>query len=709
MPIVSTIISDLVGGVSRQPETQRFTNQMQEIDNCFTYMTTGLEKRNGSTYIKNITDPTGTLFIHWHERSSSQRYIFIFKQDGTTPLRIFKADGTTCTVNYQAGKSSTLKAYLNTAPTNIRAVSFDDTTAVLNTSVTTATETSTVSYLYPAITGTPVDNNGNAHNRISWNEFDLPPLAINEYWYAREDALGNPSGWYKSISTGAQPWYERVRTPMAHSTYDPTTMPIRIVQTSDTVFEVKEIEWKPRYSGDGLTNPPASFVGKQVTDICLHRNRLWMVAGENVVGSQTGDYFNFWQDSFSQLIDSDPIDVKLGSAQVSKINYIQPFNKALVLFTNGNQQYELRSRDTLTPTTVSVLASTAYTSPNLARPVIAGSQLYWASNKGAFSQIYEYISDDAAAQSIAQDITAHIDTYLPDNLSYFSASASADILVTGTGDDGDLYICFMYWQGPKKLQNAWSKLTPSDNGTTGKILSARFFGDDLYLLQRTDGVLRINKIEMRTIDDYPSYLPRIDSKRIGQGSWNKANQETSFTTDKCMDIDVVYLGVDWEPYGGEGIILTPKSVTDNGDGTCTVKVDGEWNEADAWLGCNFTANVEISKQYLRNRDNIALLGVQRILKAMVAHRNTGYYTLEIDPGITPSDIRVMTYTPKVLGSSFIASQNYIEEDEVVAYKIMGSNETTTINIKSNHPSPMNITSIEFASNFVQRKTSPVDR
>jgi len=709
MPIVSTIISDLVGGVSRQPETQRFTNQMEEIDNCFTYMTTGLEKRNGSTYIKNITDPTGTLFIHWHERSSTQRYIFIFKQDGTTPLYIYKADGTVCTITYEAGKEGTLKTYLNTAPANIRAVSFDDTTAVLNTSVTANTDSATVSYLYPASGGTPVDNNNNAHNKVSWNDFDLPPTAINEYWYAKEDALGHPSGWYKSISIGAQPWYERVRTPMAHSIYNPTTMPIRIVQTGDTTFEVKEIEWKPRYSGDGLTNPPASFAGKQITDMCLHRNRLWLVAGENVVGSQTGDYFNFWQDSFSLVVDSDPIDVKLGSAQVSKINYIQPFNKALVLFTNGNQQYELRSRDTLTPTTVSVLASTAYSSPALARPVITGSQLYWASNKGAFSQIYEYMSDDAAAQSVAQDITAHIDTYLPTNLAYFSAAASADILVTGTGEDNNLYICFMYWQGVKKLQNAWSKLSPSDNATTGKILSARFFGDDLYLLQRTDGVLRINKIQMRTIDDYPSYLPRIDSKRQVTGTWTKGLQETSFVTDKCMDIDVVYLGSEWSTENSEGIILTPKSVTDNEDGTCTVIVDGEWGDYAAWLGCNFTANVELSKQYLRNTDNIALLGVQRILKAMIAHRNTGYYTIEIDPGISPSEIRTMTYTPKVVGSSFIASQNYIEEDEVVTYKIMGSNETTTINIKSDHPSPMNITSIEFASNFVQRKTSPVDR
>lgn len=709
MPIVSTMIPDLTGGVSRQPDTQRFANQMEEIDNCFTFLTTGLEKRNGSTFVKNITDPTGTLFIHWHERSSTQRYIFIFKQDGTTPLYIYKADGTACTVNYQAGKSATLKSYLNTAPANIRAVSFDDVTAVLNTSVVAATETSTVSYLYPASGGTAVEVSGNPHNKQSFEDFDLPPLAVNEYWYAREDSLGRPQGWYKSISTGAQPWYERVRTPQSNSTYNPTTMPIRIVQTADTVFEVKEIEWKPRVSGDGLSNPPGSFDGKTITDLCLHRNRMWLVAGENVVGSQTGDYFNFWQDSFSQIIDSDPIDVKLGSAQVSKINFSQPFNKALVLFTNGNQQYELRSRDALTPTTVSVLASTAYTSPVLARPIIAGSSLYWASNKGAFSQVYEYISDESAAQSMASDVTAHIDTYLPNNIAYFSASSSSDILVAGTGTDNNLYVCFMYWQGQKKIQNAWSKFSPSDNGTNGTILSARFFGDDLYLLQRTDGVLRINKIETRTVDDYPSYLPRIDSKRLATGSWLKANQETTWITPKCMDIDVIVLGSEWETYNGEGVILIPKSVTDNGDGNCTVKADGEWNEADAWLGCNFTSNVELSTQYVRGTDNIARIGTMRILKAIVAHRNTGYYTFEIDPNISPTEKRIMTYTPKVIGSSFIASQNHIADDEIMAYKIMGSSETMTLNIKSDHPSPMNITSIEFASNFVQRKTSPADR
>jgi len=704
MALVRVTIPDLVGGVSKQPDSLRFSNQCEEIDNCFLYLATGLEKRYGSTYVENITKPSGTLKIHWVERSPTQRYIFIFRQDSTDPLYIYKIDGTACSITYDAGTATALKTYLNTNPDNIRAVSFDDTTIVANTSITTAVENTTRTYTY---NGTNVDNSANAHNKASWDGFNLPPTAVNEFWYARGDAAGWAAGWYKSISTSNQPWYERVVTPMSQSTYDPATMPIRITQTGDTTFTVSQIPWKGRLSGDGNTNPPATFVGKAVSDICLHRNRLWIAAGENIVGSQAGDYYNFWANSFTSVIDSDPIDLQLGSAQVSKVSHIVPYNKAIVVFTNGNQQFEIRAREALTPTTVAIIPSTAYSSPSKAKPIIVGSSLYWASNKGAFSQVYEYISDDAAVQSTATDVTSHVETYIIKDIAYISATSASDVLVMGDGISNAMYLCFMFWQGERKLQNSWCKFVPADDGSSGKVLSANIFGDTLYMVHDTDGCLRINKIIMRYVDSYPSYLPRIDSMRQETGTWTKGLQETEWLVDYNSQIDTIFLGSEWG--AEEGVYLTPSSVTGDLAGGSIVKVSGKYDSYPVWIGCSFNANVELSRQFVRDREQVPIVGALQLKSANISHRNTGYFTFEVDPEISPAAIRVMTYTPKTVGSTFIASENALSDKDTDAFKVMGNSAGITMNIKSNHPSPMNITSIEFATNFVERKTTPADR
>jgi len=703
MAMVRTIIPDLVGGVSRQPHTVRFRNQVEESTNTFLNLSTGMEKRQGSDFIANITDPTGTLKVHWVDRSTNERFIFLFKQDGTNPLTIYTVGGTLCTITYDAGTIVDLKAYLNTAPDNIRAVSFDDTTLVLNRSITVTTGAAITSYQYA---GTSVDDSANAHNKLSWEEFDLPPSGAGEYWYARDDALGHPAGWYQVVSTTSQPWYERVRTPMAASTYTASTMPIRIVQTGSTTFTVEQCPWEPRYAGDAITNPPASFVGKNITDICIHRNRLWVSAGENVIGSQIGDYYNFWNNTYTQITDTDVIDVRIGSSQVSTIEYLVPYNKSIVIFTNGNQQFEIRSREALTPTNVAVIASTAYTSPLLARPIIVGSQLYWCANKGAYTQVYEYISDDAAVQSTATDITAHIDGYIPKDMIYLSASSASDMGIMVDGESNNIYALYMYWQGDRKLQNAWCKFSTADEGT---ILSAHIFKDQIYILHRSDSLLRINKIETRYSDPYPSYKPRLDSQRSENGVWGgKVTQLTTFTTPLNSEINAVFLGSDWGT--SEGVWITPVSVTDDGMGNSVVTVSGDYSANPCILGCTYETDVELSTQYVRDQQDIPYVGTLQLKNCSVYHRNTGYFEFQIDPDISPSAVRILKYTGKTIGSSFIASQNALSDfSNKETFKIMGSSDGVVLSIKSTEPSPMNITNIEFVTNFIQYKTSPADR
>lgn len=691
------VIPDLNGGVSRQPDGQRFPNQVEEADNALLNLSKGLEKRPGSELVADIPNINGEVLLHWIERSPTERFIVTFHNNASTPIHIRTLAGASCTVNYDVDVAFT-KAYLTTDVSNLKVITIDDTTIVVNTSVVTALDVDTESYQFG---GTDVDNSANAHNKASWEEFDLPPTGASENWYARDDALGHSAGWYQVISLTTQPWYERVRTPMASSMVSNSTMPIRIVQTAATSFTVSFCPWVPRLSGDSQTNPGPSFIGKKITDVCLHRNRLWFSAGENVVGSQTGDFYNFWLNSYATVIDSDPIDIKLSSTQVTSIVWMVPFQRSIVVFTTSGQQYEIRAQESLSPTTVSVVPSTTYASPTI-RPTIIGSQLYWATDKGPWSQVYEYITDEAAAQSVANDAAAHVEGYIPSGLLELKASPANDILCLRHSNA--IYVNSMFWQGEKKLQSSWSRWVLDD---AREMLGMHIVDDHLYILSRVDigaKAFRLEKIPLRHSDLLPSYRPRLDAIVVATGgTFDSVTKRTSFTVPFLLpDATEVFLGSAWG--SSEGVrfnihTLIPAAST-------TLEVVGNLSAHNVYVGCSYNMSVELSKQHVRDQNGVQAVGALQLKQCTVHHRNTGYFTFVVDPRTSPANNRVYKYTGKSLGAiGFITGQNTLSDRDSQNFKVMGSSGNVDIRIESDSPAPVNITGIEFVADFVLNKRS----
>jgi hypothetical protein len=697
-------IPDLTGGVSKQPDSQRFPNQVEEATNVTLHLSKGLEKRPGFEFVKELANLSGDMFVHWIERSSTQKYWVIFRNNAT-PVHIYKTDGTLCTVTIVDAGAGT---YLQTTPENLRVITVDDTTLVVNTSITTALSNSTVTYDQPSGSGHMVDESGNSHNKLSWEQFDLPPSAahVNTFWYARDDALGHPAGWYKAISDTSQPWYQRVRAPMAYSTFSDSTMPIRIVQTADTTFEVRYCPWAPRYSGDSITNPGPTFVGKKITDVCVHRNRLWFSAGENVCASVAGEFYNFWLNSYATVVDSDPIDVKLGSAQVTKISWMSPFQRMIVVFTESGQQYEIRAAEAMTPSTVSIVPSTTYASP-ISRPTIVGSQLYWAAAKGPWMQIYEYLTDDSTAQSNAVDIAAHVDSYIPSTAKELKSSVANDLLVV-RGGDNNLYVNTMFWNSDKKIQAAWSKITQPSTHT---VLGCHIIDDYLYVLARVsaggDTVLRISRMPIRNSDAYPSYRPRMDCLYSVAGVYDAGTKTTSFTLPFfAPELDTAYMGSEWG--NKEGSRFTAISGT-YAPGNTVLIFNGYLVDSSPKvmrIGSSFEMNVELSRQYVRDQQGVPAVGTLQLKQCSVFHRNTGYFEFVIDPKTSPASNRTWKYTGKQLGSiGFITNQNVLSDSDMQNFKIMASAGGVDLNIKSTSPAPCNLTNLEFVGEFVASKRS----
>jgi hypothetical protein len=231
--------------------------------------------------------------------------------------------------------------------------------------------------------------------------------------------------------------------------------------------------WGTRLAGDEDELPGPSFVDNTINDVVFFKNRLGFVSGENVILSESGDYYNFWQQSALQVVDSDPIDLTAVSNDVAVLNYALQQQDELVLFSNENQ-FRLYSGDNVTfsPETASVgRISSISMEPNV-KPEQVGPQVLFPVKEGDFTGFHTFITTDRTVGiNLGQTavITETVPKYIPKNIDSLAVSRTDQYLVTLSKDDPDsLYVYQFFWEASggslTNRQNAWHKWTfPNKN------------------------------------------------------------------------------------------------------------------------------------------------------------------------------------------------------------------------------------------------------
>jgi len=140
MPAVTQRVSNYLGGVSKQSDDKKLTNQVRECLNGYPDPTFGLTKRPGFKWIANLGtgttyDSSKWFYIH---RDADEKYIGCIKPasgGSTGDIDIWNATtGAACTVNYGTGA----QAYLTGARVNYDILTVQDTTIVTNNLITAA-------------------------------------------------------------------------------------------------------------------------------------------------------------------------------------------------------------------------------------------------------------------------------------------------------------------------------------------------------------------------------------------------------------------------------------------------------------------------------------------------------------------------------------------------------------------------------------------
>ena len=94
MPLITTSVSNLIQGVSQQPDSVRFVGQCEEQENALSSIVDGLQKRPGCQHVATLIDDAildENAKVHFIERDNNERYVVIIhtKTDSTKSIAAY--------------------------------------------------------------------------------------------------------------------------------------------------------------------------------------------------------------------------------------------------------------------------------------------------------------------------------------------------------------------------------------------------------------------------------------------------------------------------------------------------------------------------------------------------------------------------------------------------------------------------------------------
>jgi hypothetical protein len=264
--------------------------------------------------------------------------------------------------------------------------------------------------------------------------------------------------------------------------------------------------WSTRKVGDTNTARDASFIGETITSMFMYRNRLGFLSNDNIILSETNEYYNFYPTTMTDTVDTDVIDVSVDTNQSLKLRYAVNYQKDLLLF-GDEEQFILSSQGPLSTKTASVSTSTTYSFNHKAKPESIGPNVYFSVNKDKYSKIREYYIVPDTVSNNATNISEHIPTYIPKNIKKIKGNTKNDVLFFLSEEiTNELYVYNFNWNGEDKTQGAWHKWVFKEDICNIEILNNQLimlFNDGLnYTIKKI-------QIDIEKLEENISYADHV--------------------------------------------------------------------------------------------------------------------------------------------------------------------------------------------------------
>lgn len=469
--------------------------------------------------------------------------------------------------------------------------------------------------------------------------------------------------------------WKETNEPGSLTQLDASTMPHKLAKLPSGNFTFSTAVYAERKVGDEDTNPFPSFVDFTLSDIFFHRNRLGLLADENIIFARAGEFleFDFFRKSTLAIVDSDPIDVAVSSNKVSILKHAVPFNESLLLFSDLTQ-FKVTADPVLTPETINVANTTEFEASLRSTPAQAGKFVYFASKRGAWSGMWEYFVDTDTDTNDASEISAHIPEYLEGEITNIQASSNEDmLLIQTTNDPTALYVYRYYWQGREKLQASWSRWV-----FEGDVIGCSFNRADIYILIKRGTNLFLERINL-SVDDATNYTDGSFSIHLDR---RVMLQSSGLTSVPYTDASTIYV----DQTGG----IIPQA-----------DVAGKLSAGQVvFAGIPFTFKYEFSEPVIRQNNIAITTSVLHLRNYTVVYNNTGFFKVVVEPLKRTAYTR--SFTGRIIGGSANVLNKAAIDSGTYRFGVVGHSGETKIRLESDSHLPCQFQSAEWEGFYVLR-------
>ena len=569
---------------------------------------------------------------------------------------------------------------------------------------------------------------------------ELPTIAPAGY---QVEITGDPGnnfdGYYvefkpKSGTFGEGTWSEVV-SPGVEYKIKAATMPHILVRLPSGQFHFGPVDgstqggvvlpsWGQRTAGDYNTSPDPSFIGYAINDLTVYKSRLVMLADENIILSRTREFFEFFPETVTTVLDTDPIDLVASNNRVSVLRYAVPYQDELILFSS---QYQFRfnaAETVLTPATAQITVLTQYELDPLLRPQQVGGGIVFCQANGGWSQFREFSFRGAGTALTAdtQDLTGYVSSYIPRNV-YKAAvndtGNSAYFISNETGYENRIYVYKFFFRntgnGVERAQSSWSYWQ-----LNGKVLQIVCIREVLYcLIQQGDQVfLELIPVQDRSNTSvYPLLLDRGISTtadtpaalRVAPGAYNATTKKTTWTLPFTMLAPteawsaLTQSSASPSASGGfvGGVLLA------SGSSGNTLVARGDWSAAEVFFGESFQFRYRFSRfQYKKEmgggKASVNYMRTQ-VRSAKLRYHETGYFEIHVFPEYRESGKYIFDGTVLAVRDSQIGQLASDDEDAQRYYEgvfnipIMSRGNQCLVEIRNSTPHPCKFSTCEWAA------------
>tara|TARA_Y200000002_G_scaffold20298_1_gene15615 strand:- start:7624 stop:10071 length:2448 start_codon:yes stop_codon:yes gene_type:complete len=570
---------------------------------------------------------------------------------------------------------------------------------------------------------------------------DLPTVSPNGYIVeVKGDDQTNFDNYYVKFATNnggtfeEGQWEETVQAGIPFK-FDSSTMPHVLIRQADGNFRFARVDgdsytisgttytlpvWTERTSGDEISAPDPSFIGRKINNVFFFRNRLGFLADDNVILSNVSDFFNFFPDTVLTIVDSHPIDVAASHTKVAILKHAVTMGEQLILFSEQTQFILSSSADNLTPLTANVLVATEFESSDDAPPVGSGSSIYFLTKKGAFAGIREYITQTDVTLKDASNITIHVPRLIPSNIFKLAVSNNQDILVClGTDTPNKLYINrWLYGTQGQKVLNSWFTFTINENRS---IKNVDFIGTDLFMVIEEASNVTLEKLPFES--DYKeanaTFEYHLDHKVTEAEvtvAYNTLTKKTTFTLPYRLRAAMNVVGrytasnetstfIDLNGTTQSlkaGTIVKTTNLTDGT--TTTIEANGDYTNAKVIIGEPFEMHYRFSKQRITEsptQSSAEIISSRLQLHHFyIKYEMTGFFKVEVTPEYR--DTSTHKFSGRLLGAASSAIGQINLASGTFRVPIMTRADRVDIDVKNITFLPTLLASAEFEAMFNMR-------